>query len=149
MSHILYIIRDIRQLAGRSSRASGTRWVRPPWEPDGRYIPHRPCVCPRSPCHRLYKSGIPDWRLQKQQRFVKLYLCAVRAAVFRFQPSAKSDRSALDHTAVRVIILIAVQVCRIQKIEHFPDFIFRHVVKPQKASGKDGHSREWKSWYLP
>ena len=60
--HILYIIRDIRQLAGRSSRASGTRWVHPPWEPDGRYIPHRPCVCPRSPCHRLYKSGIPDWR---------------------------------------------------------------------------------------
>ena len=36
---------------------------------------------------------------------------------FRFQPSAKSDRSALDHTAVRVIILVAVQVCRIQKIE--------------------------------
>ena len=39
ISHILYIIRDIRQLAGRSSRASGTRWVHPPWEPDGRYIP--------------------------------------------------------------------------------------------------------------
>ena len=51
-------------------------------------------------------------------------------------PSAKSDRSALDHTAVRVIILIAVQVCRIQKIEHFPDFIFRHVIKPQKRAVK-------------
>ena len=45
---------------GGSSRASDTRWVRPPWEPDGKYIPHRPCVCPRSSCHRLYKSGIPN-----------------------------------------------------------------------------------------
>ena len=64
LSRIWYKIRDsflcyplpVKRSADRSSRASGTRWVRPLWEPDGRYIPHRPCVCPQSPCICFIKA---------------------------------------------------------------------------------------------
>ena len=63
LSQILCIIRDIfKQRADKSSRASGIRWVRPPWEPGGRYIPRTRSVCPQSPCHTPYKSGIPGWK---------------------------------------------------------------------------------------
>ena len=31
----------------------------------------------------------------------------------------------------------------------FPGLHFPACRKTAKASGKDGHSREWKSWYLP
>ena len=51
-----------------------------------------------------------------------------------FQPAAKSHRPALDHITLRVVILVAVQVRRIQKIEHFPDLIFRHIIEPQKGA---------------
>ena len=50
------------------------------------------------------------------------------------QPAAKGHRPALDYITLRVVILVAVQVCRIQKIEHFPDLILRHVIEPQKGA---------------
>lgn len=50
-TNYIYYPFHFKHSAGRSSRAAGTRWVRPPWEPDGRYIPHRPCVSPRAPCY--------------------------------------------------------------------------------------------------
>ena len=72
--------------------------------------------------------------LQKQQCFIKLDLRAVRSAVHFFQPAAEGNRTAFNHMYFRVIVRIAVQICRIQKIQHFPDFIFRHVIKPQQGA---------------
>ena len=65
LSRILYKIRDsfyFTHSADKSSRALGTRSVRPPWGPAGRYIPRTPSVCPQTPCHTPYKSGIPGWK---------------------------------------------------------------------------------------
>ena len=157
MSRILCIIRDIiTHSADKSSRASGTRWVRPPSAQDDKHNRCTPSVYPQSPYRKPYKSGIRYWReytgasaaphaggdnqitvnapLQKQQCFIKLDLRAVRSAVHFFQPAAEGNRTAFNHMYFRVIVRIAVQICRIQKIQHFPDFIFRHVIKPQQGA---------------
>lgn len=62
MSHILYIIRDIRRPAARSSLASGTRSAHLLWEPAGSCIPRTLCAYPQSPFGTPYRNGTPDWK---------------------------------------------------------------------------------------
>ena len=63
MSRILCIIRDIiTHSADKSSRASGTRWVRPPSAQDDKHNRCTPSVYPQSPYRKPYKSGIRYWR---------------------------------------------------------------------------------------
>ena len=48
------------------------------------------------------------------------------------KPQGECNRAALNKTPFRVIAAVAVHVCRVQKIQHFLDLVFRHVIKAKK-----------------
>lgn len=56
---------------------------------------------------------------QGQQGFIKLHFRPVRAGIPMIQPAAEGHRAALDHMRLRVVEAVAVQVCGIQKVEHW------------------------------
>ena len=61
-TNFIYYPLHFTRSADKSSRASGTRSVRPPWEPADKYILRTPSVCPQSPSHTPCRNGIPGWK---------------------------------------------------------------------------------------
>lgn len=57
---------------------------------------------------------------QSQQRFIKLYLRSVGPLVQPVQFYAEPHRATLIHMEIRVVVGEAVQVGRVELIEHFP-----------------------------